>query len=550
MSDDNIEQKSDSTEPDPSTWTHEQIRAAVEARAKAEAAELAAAVKAGGNGNGGQPLGYRFLKDCLDANELGDGILFSTLQADKFIFNASGQAWMRWTGQHWEVDVEERALGAVEPVASEYLRLLPMIGSKLKLHEADKDKVAKLKKVQAKVIKRASRLRSDRGRKNCLKLAATSPEAPMVCRGDVFDGNRMLLACKNAVIDLELGEAVPASPADMVLKAAPTDWRGIDHPAPIWERTINEIFEAREDVIGFLHRLLGYSITGLTTEHVLPIFQGIGRNGKSLIFDVLAHVLGDIVSPVPVEMLLDQGRSRSAAAPSPDIMALKGVRIAVAAEADENRRFSMGRVKWLTGNDQLTGRWPNDKYPCTFMPTHKLFLLTNDLPHASANDYAFWERVCVIPFRLSFVNREPARDFERRADLGLFDQLKEEASGILAWLVRGCLEWRRAGLAPPPVVKEATQRYRADEDYLQDWIDERCILDQHSESPAGKLYENFSDWYVLRINKNRKKTPSQRAFGQMLSKRFKREKHGTYIYYGLDCDEIIDEPDHGQRAFD
>ena len=522
----------------------------VAARVAAEEAELAKAGKgAGGNGRG-SALGYRFLKECLDANELGDGVLFAAIHKDRYLFNASAQGWLRWNGQHWEVDIEERCLGAVEPVAAAYLSMLPEIGSKLKNWAGDKEKVARLKKVQSKVIKRASRLRADRGRKNAIKLAATAPDSVMVCRGDVFDQNRMLLAAKNAVIDLELGDAVPARPSDLVLKAAPTEWRGIDCPCPLWERTLDEIFESRPDVIGFVWRLLGYSITGLTTEHVLPIFQGIGRNGKSLIFDVLMHVLGEIVGAVPVEMLLDQGRSRSAAAPSPDIMALKGVRVAVAAEADENRRFSMGRVKWLTGNDPLTGRWPNDKYPIVFMPTHKLFLLTNDLPHASANDYAFWERVCVVPFRLSFVNRDPARDFERRADLGLFDKLKEEASGILAWLVRGCLEYRRTGLDPPPVVKEATQRYRADEDYLQDWIDERCTLDPYVEAPASKLYENFSDWYVLRINKNRKKTPSQRAFGQMLTKRFRREKHGTYIYYGLDCDEILDEADHGQRAFD
>lgn len=543
MADETNEQK-------PAEMTVDEMRAAVEARALAEAAEISAADPAGGNGNSGGQLSYRFLKECLDANELGDGILYATINKDKYVFNASGQHWMRWTGQHWEPDIEERGLGSVEPVAMAFLGMLPALGDKMKRYAPDKEKVARLKKIQEKVIKRASRLRSDRGRKNCLKLAATSPIAPMVTLGDAFDQNRMLLACKNAVIDLEIGEAVPARPEDMVLKAAPTEWRGIDCPAPLWERTISEIFEGREDVIGFLFRLLGYSITGITTEHVLPIFQGIGRNGKSLIFDVLMHVLGDVVSPVPVEMLLDQGRSRSAAAPSPDIMALKGVRIAVAAEADENRRFSMGRVKWLTGNDPLTGRWPNDKFPVTFMPTHKLFLLTNDLPHASANDYAFWERVCVIPFRLSFVNREPARDFERRADLGLFDRLKEEASGILAWLVRGCIEWRRAGLDPPAVVKEATKRYRADEDYLQDWIDERCTLDPYTQAPASRLYDNFSDWYVLRINKNRKKTPSQRAFGQMLSKRFRREKHGTYIYYGLECDEIIDGPEGGQMAFD
>ena len=520
------------------------MRAAVEARVQALAAEFpGGAPPEKKNGHT-----YRFLKSCLDANELGDGVLYQTLFEGGFLYNASSQQWLRWTGAHWEIDIEERAIGAVEAVAAKYLEMLPVIGEKLKAHHADKAKIAKLEKVQRKVIRRVSRLRTERGRRNCLRLAATGPDSRLIVSGEVFDSRPMRLACRNALVDLELGEAVAARPEDYILKAAPTEWRGLSEPCPLWERTLSEIFEAREEVISFLQRLLGYATTGLTVEAVLPIFQGVGRNGKSLIFDVLQHVLGGLVSPIPVEMLLDQGRARSAASPSPDIMALKGVRIAVASEPDDNRRFAMGRIKWLTGNDPLTGRWPNDKYPVTFAPSHKLFLLTNDLPHAAAHDYAFWERVCVVPFRLSFVNREPARDFERRADLGLLDKLKTEASGILSWLVRGCLEWQRSGLAPPESVREATSRYKADEDFLQDWIDECCILDPYAATNASKLYDNFAAWYVRRVNKNPKKTPSQRAFGQMLSKRFRREKKGSYVYYGIDCDEAEEDaqmPLHG-----
>jgi putative DNA primase/helicase len=538
----------DETTSSPAPSIAEQVAA----RIAAEEAELAAAGKSyhGGNGNGSKPeLDYRFLKQCLDANELGDGILFAALQRERFVFNASGQQWMRYTGHHWTIDVEDRSQGAVEDISDRYLTMLDAIAARLKKHAADPEKVKRIKKTQAKVIKRVSRLRSDRGRRNCIKLAATNQASPLVTTGEAFDLSPWMLPCKNAVIDLRLGEPVVSRPADMLLKSTPTEWRGISHPCPNWERTLLEIFEGDEEMINYLHRLLGYCITGHIHEHVLPIWTGRGRNGKGTIAEAMMFVLGELARPIPAEMLLDQGRSRSAAAPSPDIMALKGIRIAFASETDENRKFSLSRVKWLTGGDQLTGRWPNDKFPTTFVPTHKLVMYTNDLPHASATDFAFWERVHVLEFNLAFVNREPAADNERRADLGLRSRLEGEASGILAWLVRGCLEWQRIGLQPPSKLREAVGRYRQEEDILQDWIDERCTLDRYAETPASKLYFNFADWWAEKVSRDRKKVPTQQTFGRWLAKKFKREKKGTYQYYGIDC-EWIEEKTCVQKSFD
>lgn len=524
------------SEQSPAAMTPEQMKAAVDARAKAEAAEIGTS-----GGNGGGEIDYKFLKQCLDCNELGDGILFAALHRDHFVLNASSQLWMRYTGHHWESDIEDRTLAAVEDAASKYLGMLPVISRKLEKYVADKEKTKRIKRTQDKVIKRVNRLRSDRGRRSCLKLASANQQVPLVTTADSFDLNPWLLPCSNAVIDLRLGEPIASSPSDMLLKATPTEWRGIDEPCRAFERTLLEIFERDEELIGYVHRLLGYCITGHIYEHVLPIWTGKGRNGKGTIAESMMFVLGDLAKPIQSEMLLDQGRSRSAAAPSPDIMALKGLRCAFASESDENRKFSMSRVKWLTGGDQLTGRWPNDKYNTCFIPTHKLILLTNDLPHAPASDFAFWERVHVVPFGLSFVNREPAADNERRADLGLRQSLEVEASGILAWLVRGCLEWQRHGLNPPERVREAVRRYYQEEDILQDWIDERCTLDRYAETPASKLYFNFSDWWVRVVSGNKKKVPSQHVFGRWLSKKFKREKKGTYVYFGIDCDWIEDD---------
>lgn len=519
----------------------------VAARIAAEEAELAAAGKpAGGNGNGnghGPQLDYRFLKQCLDANELGDGVLYASLHKNKVIFNASSQSWMRWNGRHWEHDVELHSLSMAESCALKYLDMLDAIAAKLKHHAGDTDRERRLKKVMQKVLKRASRLRSDRGRHNCLKLAATCPSDPMVTLEDAFDLNPFLLPCKNAVIDLRTGDAVAARPEDMLLMAAPTEWRGIDCPAPVWDRFLNEVFEGDEEMIAFIQRLLGYAISGSVKNHILPIFVGSGRNGKGTIFETMHMVMGDLCQPIQAEMLLDNGMNRSAAAPSADIMGLKGLRMAYASENDPNRRFSLARAKWFSGGDTLRGRRPNDKHEITFAPTHKLFLGTNDIPSAIADDFAFWQRVKVVRFNLSFVDAEPAAPNQRRADNDLPDKLRAESSGILAWLVRGCLGWQRIGLATPPAVSTATEQQRVGDDIYQDWIDECLVLDKHAQTVSSKLYWNFVFWFEQMVGK--KRTPSQKAWGQVMAKRFKREKHGNWIYYGIDVAPLVTCPSCG-----
>jgi putative DNA primase/helicase len=321
------------------------------------------------------------------------------------------------------------------------------------------------------------------------------------------------------VIDLRLGEAVGARPEAYCSKASPVDWRGIDYPAPIWEQFLLEVFEGNQDLISFVWRLLGCCVSGETREHILPVFWGTGRNGKGTIIEILKHVLGDLAGPIQAEMLLDQGRGRSSAAPSPDIMLLRGLRLAYASETDRGSRFSPARCKWLTGADSLVGRWPHDRRPVTFRPTHKLLLLTNNKPAAPPDDFAFWERCLLVPFRLSYVNRDPQAENERRADLCLGQRLEGEASGILAWLVRGCLEWQRVGLAVPDIVREATIEYRRDDDFLTDWIEERCLIAPEGSTRSGVLYLDFEEWFQANWSQ---KVPSPVRFSKMLRGRFQK----------------------------
>ena len=185
----------------------------------------------------------------------------------------------------------------------------------------------------------------------------------------------------------------------------------------------------------------------------------------------------------------------------------------------------------MTGGDELYGRHPHDKYSTRFLPTHKLFVQTNIKPGASANDRAFWERVNMIPFRISFVDRDPKEPWERRANLHLKEQLTEELPGILAWLMRGCLWWQRDGLKPPKAVLEETARYQRDEDLIADFVDARCIREPGAREQSSKLYNQFVDWYH---EGHGKKEPSSTWFGKEMNQKFDRTKqNGCNVYHGI-----------------
>ncbi len=522
--------------------TEDEIRAQVGQRVAEEDAQLPPSPER-------PEISNKMINDCLYANELGDATLFAELFRDRFLFCKNTQEWFEWGGQHWERDVMNRSLAAVEKVVDEYLKLYRALGDEiLQLAANGKDdgenKVTKLKERQGLLLKRVSQLRADKRRTACLKFAHTIVD-PIAIRGEEFDLHPMLFPCANGVIDLETGRLKPGRPGDYLSLASPVPFMGIDEPAPLWEKSLLEIFggksqrapdspenETASRLVAYISRLFGYAITGLVKEKVFPVLYGrTGWNGRSLIIETISYVMGALAGSIPSEMLLSQKFSKSSSGPSPDIMSLRGIRMAFASEIDEGQRFSASKIKWLTGKDELVGRSPHDKYPTRFLPTHKLFVMTNTQPKAPPNDKAFWERMHLIPFTVSFVNRDPQESHERRAILDLDRQILREASGILAWLVRGCLKYQQDGINPPKDITEATEKYRRGEDLLADFIDECCVREPGARSKSSLLYSRFVDWYHENVGKDE---PSGTWFGKQLSQKFYKDKsNGCVVYFGI-----------------
>jgi putative DNA primase/helicase len=497
-------------------------------------AQIAKSLECKAEDNG---LDSRFINDCLNASEFGDGCLFAVANKGSFLFDTLAGEWYRWAQHFWDRDIDGYAFAACEGVCQKLLDETDNLAGQAKEagNKGNESQVKKYQKQQIRIYKRIERLRTVRGRHNCLQMAKKNDAWDLSVRSEIFDTDPWLLGCKNGVIDLRTGELTDGRPEQFISNTSPTEYKGVKEPAPEWEKFLYEVFKKNDALLRYINRLFGYGLTGSVKETILPVFWGQGRNGKGTLLETIKFVLGDLASPIAAELLLDQGRARSSAGASPDIMALKGLRIAWASESDEGRKFSPSKVKWLTGGDTLVGRNPYDRNPTHFSPTHKLFLITNNKPHAPPDDFAFWERVHLIPFELSFVNREPQAENELPADKDLMDKLKKEACGILAWLVRGCIQWQEHGLEPPPIVLEATAEYRRDEDTLGDFVDECCFLDPEKFINASELYTAFREWWTDNISKT--KIMSQRKFGKIMQLKFKREKVGTYRYYGLGLDE-------------
>lgn len=360
----------------------------------------------------------------------------------------------------------------------------------------DKEKIRKIETHRKIILNRIKQLQTVKRKEYILKLARTGEDS-LAIRGDEWDKQDMLLGVLNGVIELENGILRPGNPTDYIVTIAPTMFYGLDFPAPIWEKFLLDIFNNDVELVAYIQRLLGYAITGMTNHHVIPILYGPhGRNGKSTFFEVLRFALGELVYKTRSELLLESRYSPARGAADADTLALRRKRIVWASETDDGRSLNAARLKELCGGDTLNARAPYGKRPVQFSPTHLLFLLTNERPAAPANDDALWERIHLIPFNIRFVDN-PHGPNERKADHDLLVKLKAEASGILAWLVRGCLQFQAIGLNPPDSVRFATSEYRTYEDDIGRFILEKCVCRNDVFEKISDIYHEYSLWYEL-----------------------------------------------------
>lgn len=462
------------------------------------------------------PVATASVLEALKHGETGDAEVLEAMRQNQIAFDHSEGAWYLWGGHHWTLDRTDTVYRLVScDVAARYLEA----GAQVLRERGDRD-------LSDALTKRARDLGNRRRVDNVLHLAARQPGLALA--GDEWDTDPWLLGVANGVLDLRTGTLRPGRPLDYIRSVAPTEWHGLDAPAPLWERFLGEVFAGDDDLIASVQRLLGYGCTGLTYEHRLPILWGPGRNGKGTLLEAVGDVLGpDLAIPTQAEALMDVGGRGGG--PQPFVYQLRGKRLVWASETNEGRRLNAGLVKLLTGGDTRNVRTLHSR-PVRYKPSDLILLLTNAKPRIDAEDQALWDRVLLIPFTERFVD-DPGPG-EHKRDPAMREKLAEEGPEILAWLVRGCLAWQRDGLAPPPTVKAATEGYRREEDTVAQFLEECCVTGDGCEARAAEMYQAYEHWST----DNGLRPMSGRAFGERLNRRFDRKRTGqgrVYVGVGL-----------------
>jgi putative DNA primase/helicase len=343
-----------------------------------------------------------------------------------------------------------------------------------------------------------------------------------------FDTNPWLLNVANGTLDLQTGELCPHAAEDLITHLAPVDYQP-ERRSERWETFLAEVFADDADLVRFMQRAIGYSLTGETSEPAFFVAYGTGRNGKSTLMNTVRYVMGDYMQDAPEYTFVK--KERSGGIPN-DVAALAGARLVTVSETDSDQKLNMSLIKRVTGGDPITARFLQKEF-FTFAPEFKAWMATNHKPVVEENTPAIWKRIYLIPFEQSFEGRE---------DFGLGDKLKAEAEAILVWAVEGALAWQQHGLAAPEKVIAATQAYREEQDIMAEFFAEKCETSPDKQAQARALYQAYTDWFSRDCGLGRQL--GEREFsGAMAQRGFqKRKSNGKMVYQGIAVKEP--EPEH------
>ena len=435
--------------------------------------------------------------------DAGNAELFAHLYKDGLRYDHARDRWLVWC-EHWWTEDEDEEVYRRAKAAARY-RVQAANGFKEE-------------KTREKEIKWATTSESRTRLEAALRLAKT--ERPLADTGIDWDSDRWLLGVANGVIELPTSKLREGRPSDKITLHTDIPFDR-EAQCPRWIQFLEEIFGGDRELIDFVHRAVGYSLTGKTEEQCLFYCYGVGANGKSTFLKIVRFVLGHYAYNLPFSAFELKGRS---SIPN-DIAALDGRRFVTAIETNESVQLNEGRIKALTGCDPVTARYLFREF-ITFVPVSKIWLAFNHKPRVADDSPGFWRRIRLIPFLKEFK--------EEADDQGLEPKLQAEAQGILAWAMRGCLEWQEKGLGMPAVVREATQAYRKENDPLDDFITECCIVDPSVWTTASAIWKDYQRWAVQSGEDRR---IDRRTFSRLLQARgFRKERYGhkrTWTWFGI-----------------
>jgi P4 family phage/plasmid primase-like protien len=468
--------------------------------------------------------------------DMGSSELLATLYPNELRYDQHRKAWFYWNGVHWKKDMGGAMLRSIlsTQVRSQFQRaLIPlsaelgMLQEKEKKDDADNERIAKLKRWCEALNKRIKTLATTGGCKNVAAFA----ESYLPFYGD-WNTHPTMLPCQNGYVDLHTGKLHAPDPAMSFTHILPFDYDP-NAEAPKWQAFLDAMQPDRE-MQHYLQSYAGYAATGIA-EEICAFFIGSGANGKTTFCNVLGGIIGDFCAELNAESLLEQkGRGQNF-----DLAAVEAARLVVARELPGGT-LNASTLKQLVDIGKLHIERKYEQ-PYDIERTHSLVIYANETPRIKDTTDGTWRRLHLVRWDYAVPEDQRVENYHRHI-------IREEAEGVLAWLVQGAVQYLTNGLKKPAGVRQATENYRISEDEVALFIAQCCVTGDKLYTPAKDLYEAYCEF----ANGNM----SQRAFGKEMTKRFgdtqQRKIGGKNVrcYVGVG---LLNEPppeDEGNRTED
>jgi P4 family phage/plasmid primase-like protien len=377
-----------------------------------------------------------------------------------------GRGWLVWDGRRWAADdsgeVVRRAKDTVRNMAAEAAALDDHARILLLKHALASENVARIKAM----------------------ISLAESEASVSVTPGQLDTDPFLLNVMNGTIDLRTGELRPHRREDLITKLAPVAYDP-DATLPEWDAFLDTVTGGDPQLMAYLQRVVGYCLTGDTSEEKFFFIHGPGATGKSTFVEAMKRMMGDYAMTADFDTFLARANSGGA---RNDIARLQGARFVTATEVDEGSEFAHSLLKQMTGRDKVTARFLY-REPFEFYPQCKLLLVANHAPRVRPNDHATWRRIARVPFLRVLLPAE--------RDPHLKEILCDPTRGgpaILAWAVRGGVAWRVQGLGSCTAVDDSTASYHAEMDTVQRFIDDCCVVAPKAKANPSDLYDRYTLW--------------------------------------------------------
>ena len=393
--------------------------------------------------------------------------LFVNKFTDKVRFNIHSGKWLQWNEIHWlpEQGHEDPAIHLFREVIKDMIERLSTLDS----HE-ERD-------AWNRWIKKSQTLGH---MQDVIKLASTHPTLHI--RQPELDSHPFYLNCLNGTINLETNELQPHCKEDYLTRYIPVEYHA-DQSCPFFIEFLNTIMDNDQEVIEYIQRAVGYSLTGVHSEEVLFFLYGTGKNGKTTFMNTIASLFGVYQQRIGINSILQSNSERI----KTEFAQLPGVRIVHTSEIPENKKLDESLVKDLTGGDPIKTRFLYKEW-FEFKPVFKLWMFGNHKPIITGNDEGIWRRIKLIPFTVEIPKE---KRISRRIIEG---KLQNELSGILNWAIEGCMKWQKEGLIEPDTITESTQEYRNEMNILSLFINDTCQFISTESIELSILYDMYKQW--------------------------------------------------------